>query len=180
MLAPLLKEVRIPVRLAHDALQGVLIHSDSVRLGRFGNGASCSGRVERTNLRKIEQTLRIRLGFAHVPSELGEPCPDQRHRKATLCRTVQSGDERRELSFSHILKLINEQDQCCASIRSGCADGLKQRRKVVFQIAVVGQSGLRLKVESHLNIAVLDLECLGEARQTLESTGGHSLGSLNA
>ena len=47
----------------------------------------------------------------------------------------------------------------------GRADGFEQRREIVLEVAVVGEARLRLEVEADLDVLVLDLQRLGEARE---------------
>lgn len=56
------------------------------------------------------------------------------------------------------------------------AGALQQFLQVVLQVAVVGQAGLTFVVQTDLDVAVGDLQGLGETRQSAQASHGQVLG----
>ena len=70
----------------------------------------------------------------------------------------------------HVLQFVDEQDQCGAIGLRRAPGGFQQRLQVVLQVAIVGQPRLGIEVDANLDILVLQLERLGEARQRAQGT----------
>jgi hypothetical protein len=51
------------------------------------------------------------------------------------------------------------------------AQNLEKCLKIVFQVAIVSEPGLRLEVDADLNVVVLDAEGPGEAREAAKGEG---------
>ena len=78
---------------------------------------------------------------------------------------MQSSDQCGEFLLLYILELINKHSEGRTSALRRHARSFKQRLQVVLKIAVVGQSGLWLKIEPHFDVMVFHFERFGEAGQ---------------
>ncbi len=123
---PFLEDVGTTLGLAHDLVDRVRIESDAFLLRSPGNGERRGIRWQRANLRELEQPLRVRLGFPHPPSELRQTRADEHDRELALRAAMQRRGERRQLRLVHPPR--------------GLGGGFEERRKVLLEIAVVGEA----------------------------------------
>ena len=75
---------------------------------------------------------------------------------------MECGDQGGELFFFDVLELIDEKGQRCVTGFRGLSGRLDQGLKIVFEIPVIRETRLGLKVEANLDVAELDLETFGE------------------
>ena len=128
----------------------------AVRAARRGSGA---------DLGEVEQTLGVRLRVAHPSTQLRQARAHEHDRQLALRGPMQRGDEGGQLILLHVLQLVDEEGQCRAG-RLGCLPHLSSKRlQVVLQVAVVGQARLGVEVEADLDVAIRDLQVLGESRE---------------
>ncbi len=85
-----------------------------------------------------------------------------------MCHAVQRNDKRGKFLFTNVLKFVDEHCESGIRFSGGLPGNFEERLKIVFKIAVVGQSGFWLKVEPDLYIVVPNFQCLGEASQSTE------------
>jgi hypothetical protein len=71
---------------------------------------------------------------------------------------VHGRDQRRQLGFLHVLQFVDEYRQRRLGLLRRRAGGFEQGLQVVLEVAVVGQAGLGVEVQSDLDVAVLELE----------------------
>jgi hypothetical protein len=89
---------------------------------------------------------------------------------------VHGSDEGGQLVLGHVLEFVDEDHQGRACRLGRCAGALQQFLQVVFQVAVVGQAWLSFEVKADLDVAVGDLQALGETRQGAQAAHRQVLG----
>ena len=83
---------------------------------------------------------------------------------------MKCGDQSGELLFLDVLKLVDEECQRrCAGFR-GSTDGFEKRLQVMFEIAVIRQSGLGLEVDADLDVVEFDFQAADEAGKGTKCT----------
>lgn len=83
---------------------------------------------------------------------------------------MKGGNEGCQFFLFDVLKFIDEECERGVSRLCGCTCGFKQCLQVMFEVAVVGEPGLRIEVEPDLDILILELECVRESGESPEST----------
>jgi len=94
---------------------------------------------------------------------------------------VKGADQCGQFVLCDVLQLVEKQDHRRAALPRRGPHGDDQRAEVGFEIAAVGQAWLRPDVEPQFQIAVLDLERLGEAGECAKRSadaGAHPLGRI--
>ena len=91
---------------------------------------------------------------------------------------MQRADERSQLFFRDILQFVDEHDDSRSGF-PGCSGHLLEKSsKVQLKVTVVSEPRFGIEVQTHFDIAVLDLQCLGETSQSAKGARSHSLGAL--
>ncbi len=80
-----------------------------------------------------------------------------------------------QLRFLYVLQLVDEYRK--RSIRSFSCEPylLEEGLQVVLEVAIVGKTGFRFVIKTHLDVGVCNLEHLGEARECAQSAYGKVL-----
>jgi hypothetical protein len=94
--------------LCDDQVYGAIFNAGAFVLGWKDDGFASIGRAERANLRKVEQTFRIRLRFSHAAAQLREAGSNDGDWELLLCAAVQGGDKRCHLGLFNVLKFVDE------------------------------------------------------------------------
>lgn len=81
---------------------------------------------------------------------------------------MQRNDQRGEFLLFYILQFIYQKHQGRFGALGSFASQFQQHLKIKFEIAIVGQPGLGIKVETDLNVGVLDLQGFGKPSQRPE------------
>ena len=91
---------------------------------------------------------------------------------------MQGANQNCQLLLFDVLQFVNEHYNRNVRHLSGLANSFQQRRQILFQISVVGQTRLRVEIDPYLNVLILEFERLGETRQCPESSFGQLLCTL--
>ena len=78
---------------------------------------------------------------------------------------VKCDTECRQFVLVHVLKLVDEHGQSGVGAHTRLSDSPEERLEVQIEVSVVGETRLRVKVESDLYVMVLHLERTGETSQ---------------
>lgn len=165
-------EVRISAGGLDHAVDGRLLDGHAVRLERLDDRLARVLVLERAHVGEIEQPLGIGLRVAHSPAQLRQACPREHDRQPSLRPAMHRRDERRQFGLLHVLHLVHQDRQRGIGALRGQADLLEQRRQIVLEVAVVGEAGLGFGVDADLDVAVIDLQRLREARQRAKAALG--------
>lgn len=96
-----------------------------------------------------------------------------------LGTTVECADQCGQLVFFDVLKLVDEHYCGSTCLFGGTSNLREQSSEIPLEIAVVGQSRLRLEVEPDLDISELELEGAHEAGETTKSSLSDRFGLLS-
>ena len=78
---------------------------------------------------------------------------------------MQRENESRKLIFCNVLKLIYVQDQRGVAFSCGTSDRCQEIGKVGRQVSAVGDTSVRLDVDTYFNVLILQFERADKARK---------------
>jgi len=93
---------------------------------------------------------------------------------------VQCRDQGGELVLDDVLHLVDEQREDGRRCLGRGARCFEESLQIVFEVAIVSESRLRLEVESYLDILVTDLQCGRKARERAQRSLSEHLRPLVA
>ena len=116
MLTPLLKKIGISLRFLDDAIHRIVLHEYSLVFGGLANCDPCCLRIKRTNRRKVEKPLRVRLRSPHAAPDLRKSRANHRDGHPSLRSSMKRSDQGSQLGLCDILQFVDEKDER----RAGC------------------------------------------------------------
>src|ERR1700680_4749525 len=166
MRAPLLKKIRISLRVFHDLDERCVFDFGSLPPYRFSDGVLSVGGFERADGGIIEKAFRIRLCLPCQSSQLWKASSKDDERQLSLPNFVDRDDECGEVFTREVLCLVDE--DCDGNFSRLCSLGNQEEelREVSLQIPGVGHANVR---DADLDFTDFHFECTGEAVQPAES-----------
>ena len=110
------------------------------------------------NIRETEQSFGIGFRLAHQTGQNWQTSGNQHDRKLTLLHLVHRHDECAQFRCTEILNFVDQQSNRHATLLSSFANGHKEAGEIDLQITAIGSAGLRLNIQSDINIADFNLD----------------------
>lgn len=150
----LLDEVGVAVGVLDDGAHGGVLEGDTSSPRRFHERLGGGLRRKGSDLRELEEPLRVGLGIAGQSGQLRQPRARERDRQLSLDRPVDCADERLELDLGQELPLIEEERDAAVPFPCSSAQRLEDIGEVVVQVSRVCQAVLDIDVESAGQVAI--------------------------
>ena len=115
LIAEFLEEIRVALGLGHHPPEGFGVPTDPLGFSGFNQRSFGLGGCETVDDPENEQALGVRLGVAGRGDERRQPRGGHHERKLFLADPVESGDQRRQVSFRQVLALVDGEENPDAS-----------------------------------------------------------------
>ncbi|CCV09918.1 hypothetical protein MESS4_120039 [Mesorhizobium sp. STM 4661] len=177
LIAPLLKEVRVPLGTLHNSGECGLVYCFSLCLDWLSDRLLGCGDIKRIDLWKYKQSFGIRFRISRQRRDLRQTRAKEEDRKGLLVDPMNSDNKCRKLFGGEVLHFVNQKGPPAFGCLGCLPHSQKEIRDVIFDVAAISDAGFW--IDGNGDVAHLNLEGARKRTQRAQRRVGRCLRALH-